>query len=555
MAINTKKFIEKSLRIKNKEGKTVPLVLNAPQMKLYEAIAKQSKEGKPIRMIILKARQQGFSTLTEAMIFKRTAMAHNINSGIVAHIDTATTNLFRMSKMYYDELPDVLKPQVKASNAKELLFDTADGKGLKSSIKCYTAGGKGIGRSDTFQNLHISEFAFWAGDKEETLQGLLQAVPNSPNTMVIIESTANGYEQFKDLWDRAKAGESDYVPVFSAWFESEDYSMPYNGVPLTIEEQEIKDTYNVTNDQIQWRRWCIANNCNGNVNLFKQEYPSNPEECFLMSGNPVFNTNKVANRLAYLEALYKKKPYKHGHFSYKWHDPDTQDKITSYKFEEGSEDVKIYEDVKPGFPYVIGADTKGEGKDFYTATVINNVTGNRVASLRMQLMESKPFTWQLYCLGKYYNDALIGVEINFNTAPVEELTRLRYTKQYVRQRYDDATKSYQKKYGWKTDGNTRPLIIDKEVGLIENNIDLFNDVTLLQECMTFVYDDKNRPDAITGKHDDQLFSDMIANEIRPQQSFEALNFEQREAMNFGESFFEEKHKPNAIGYGERVIPI
>lgn len=550
MAINTKKFIETNLRIKAKDGSTVLLKLNKPQLKLYDALGEQAKQGKPLRAIILKSRQQGFSTVTEAMIYKRTTTGVNVNSGIVAHIETATTNLFRMSKMFYDESPDFLKPQIRASNAKELLFDTADGKGLKSSIKCYTAGGQGIGRSDTFQNLHISEFAFWSGDKSDTLQGLLQAVPNLPNTMVIIESTANGYEQFKELWDRAVAGESDYIPVFCAWFETEEYAMPYDGSPLTIEEESLKTTYNLTNEQIMWRRWCISNNCNGDLNKFKQEYPSNPDEAFIMSGSPVFNTVKVADRIATLEALYRQQPPKTGRFSFIWGNPETQDKIVSYKLIDGA-DITIYEEPKPDYPYVIGADTKGEGKDYYTATVINNITGVRCASIRMQLMESKPFTHQLYCLGKYYNNALIGIEINFNTAPVEELQRLGYPKQYVRTRYDSFAKEVMKKFGWKTDGNTRPLIIDKEIGLIENNTELFNDLVMLRECLTFVYDKNGRPDAIVGKHDDQLFSDMIANEIRSQQTFDLPKKEIKPIYNF--SF--EKPKPSPSGYGDSVKVI
>ena len=139
----------------------------------------------------------------------------------------------------------------------------------------------------------------------------------------------------------------------------------------------------------------------------------------------------------------------------------------------------------------------------------------------MQLMESRPYTHQMYCAGVYFNTALIGVEMNWNTAPIEELQRLKYPKQYVRRKYDNFTKETEKKYGWKTDGNTRPLIIDKEVGMIAEHIELFNDLIMLRECVTFVYDKNGRPDAIIGKHDDQLFSDMIANEIRSQQSFTA----------------------------------
>ena len=73
----------------------------------------------------------------------------------------------------------------------------------------------------------------------------------------------------------------------------------------------------------------------------------------------------------------------------------------------------------------------------------------------------------MYCMGKYFNTALIGIEMNFNTAPIEELERLKYPKQYMRQQYDKIQKKLQSKFGWKTDGNTRPLIIDKEIDLIE----------------------------------------------------------------------------------------
>ena len=82
-----------------------------------------------------------------------------------------------------------------------------------------TAGSGGVGRSYTFTNLHISELAFWPGNKKETMTGLLQAVPNLPDTMIIVESTANGFEYFKEIWDKAVKGENDFVPLFVGWNE------------------------------------------------------------------------------------------------------------------------------------------------------------------------------------------------------------------------------------------------------------------------------------------------------------------------------------------------
>ena len=178
----------------DKKSKIIPLKFNEPQLQYYNIIKQLKEQNKPVRIIILKARQMGFSTATEAIFFKETVTKSNIHTAIVAHKEDSTTNLFNMSKLMYNELPDAIKPEKKASNAKELVFNNKYGTGLNSKIKCMTAGGEGIGRSDTINNLHLSELAFWTGDKKETLTGLLQAVPNTPDTMIVIESTANGFE-------------------------------------------------------------------------------------------------------------------------------------------------------------------------------------------------------------------------------------------------------------------------------------------------------------------------------------------------------------------------
>lgn len=524
-------YAPKVLKIRTKKGMLEPLRFNAMQKKIDVAIERLKAEGKPIRLIVLKYRQGGCSTYTEGRIFHSTSMNPLVHSWIVAHEEDASTNLFNMSKLYYDELPGPLKPMRKASNAKELVFEnpTSDPDekkkrpGLRSKIKISTARNAKAGRSDTIHNLHASEVAFWP-DAAKSMIALMQAIPNEPNTMVILESTANGIGgYFYDMWHKAKSGENEFVPLFFAWFEEPDYRLPVpKEFKLTDKEKELKQAYGLDDEQLAWRRWCVANNCGGSEELFKQEYPSNDFEAFLASGRPVFNTEIVVLRKLHLEELYAKQPPKRGYFTFEWNNPDTKDKIKddTIRFVEHKEGhVLIYEDVQKGYPYVIGGDTKGEGKDFYTGTAINNITGKRVATIRMQISNSKPYTHQMYCLGKYYNTALIGIEMNWNTAPIEELERLNYPRQYVRQKYDSYTKQTVKKYGWKTDGNTRPLIIDKEIDLIENNIELFTDLTMLDECLTFVYDENNRPDAEDGKHDDMLFSDMIANEIRTQQSF------------------------------------
>ena len=243
MPINTKKYIENFVKIRDKKSNIVPLVLNKAQQRLYDVIKTQKQNNQPVRVIILKARQLGFSTVTGGFIMKETATHKNKQAAIVAHQEDSTTNLFNMYKLMYQNLPTAIQPTQLASNAKELVFDNKAHTGLNSRIRCMTAGTGGVGRSFTINYLHISELAFWKSDVQETMLGLMQAVPNTPDSMVIIESTANGYEEFQSRWEAAEKGESDFYPLFVGWNELEEYSMPYSGFELTDEEHTLQDTY------------------------------------------------------------------------------------------------------------------------------------------------------------------------------------------------------------------------------------------------------------------------------------------------------------------------
>jgi hypothetical protein len=382
MSINTRLYIERYIKIRNKEGKIVDLRLNSPQMRLYNIIKEQKQANRPVRIIILKARQMGFSTLTESVLFKDTVTKFNRRTGIITHKATATSNLFNMSKLMLDCLPQGIRPSVKRSNAQELIFDNEEGTGLKSKIKCMTAGSSGVGRSDTFDNLHLSELAFWEGDVTATLTGLFQAVPNLPDTMIIIESTANGYDKFKELWDQAVSGDSDFIPLFVAWYELPDYSMPYSGFSLTKEEEEIKALYNLTNDQLEWRRWCIRNNCQNDPEQFKQEYPGNPEEAFLSTGRCIFDKDAIINRLQHIP-----KPIKRGYFVYN-EELASQNIMSDIRWVNDKKGcIKIFK--LPNMPeftkYAIGGDTAGDTEgDEFSSDVIDAKSLEQVATLTMQ---------------------------------------------------------------------------------------------------------------------------------------------------------------------------
>lgn len=509
-------YIESCLKIKTKSGTVVPFRLNDAQRKLYAVAKRQQDAGKPVRLIILKARQLGFSTLTEGLIFHACATRRNVNALIVAHREDATANLFRMSKLFYDELPAPVKPMLRASNAQELVFENPSKlrserearPGLRSRIRCATAGGRGIGRSDTLQCVHLSEYAFWpdgADGKASTLAGILQAVPSLPGTMVVIESTANGFEDFKERWDAAVAGENDFEPVFFAWFENPDYSMPVvPGTEWTPEERDLKAAYQLTDGQLQWRRWCIANNCGGSLDMFRQEYPASPGEAFLHSGTGVFDNEQIVLRLERLP-----EPAGRGEFTDgEWTESET-----------GA--ITLYELPEEGVPYVLGGDTAGEGSDYFTAIVIDNVSGRIAAKLRQKYSEPE-YVRQIYALGRFYNDALVAIETNFSTYPVMKLQEMEYPNQYSREREDTYTRQMRKSYGFRTDRQSRPRAIANLVEVFSSHPEWFTDRELLEEMLTFCYNEDHRPEALAGKHDDLVMGAAITYAVRHQQRMTVL---------------------------------
>jgi hypothetical protein len=530
--INMRLYIEQFLKIKDKEQKIVPFVLNAPQIRLYEAIKKRAAEKKAIKIIVLKARQMGFSTFITAMGTKRINTSENVTMAIVAHEEKATKNLYEMIRRYYENLPVEIKPRLENYTGYGLKYGD-----LKSNVTLYTAGNESIGRSATINFLHASEVAFWKGNAEDTLDGLLQAVPNNEFSFVALESTANGFNLFKDLWDRAVEGLSDYIPFFAAWFELDEYQMDDTGFVINDDvarygdEQQLKDTYNLTNRQLAWRRWKI-NDLRGDLQKFRQEYPSNPLEAFIFSGDSVFNTERVIAHLEYVKKHVK--PLKTGYFTYmktfnefgipsitdiKWVD-DIFGKVLIYEEPKTEED----DEAKYIYPYAIGGDIAGVGEDYFTANVINNVTKRDAATYRVQRIDEVEYAEQVYCLHKYYHDALIGIETNYSTVATRELHKLN-ASQYRRENVDTTSNVYTDAIGFKTTTLTRPVIIEEFKELIRDDISIVLDQETLQEMLTFIKDDKGKAQAIDGKHDDMIMAKMICHHISQQQRSTRIKIE------------------------------
>lgn len=228
-----------------------------------------------------------------------------------------------------------------------------------------------------------------------------------------------------------------------------------------------------------------------------------------VTGKSVFNARAVTERIQ-----QKIRPIKTGYFEFF---------DTSYNFIEDSQTyiVKIFSDPIEGVPYVIGGDTAGQGSDSFVGQVIDNRNGNQVAVLRHTADEDL-YAKQMFCLGKYFNTALIGIETNYSTYPVMELERLKYPKQYVRETIDDYTHKPKQSYGFRTTAQSRPVIIAGLVSALRDDMTKVSDETTLQEMLTFVRNEDFRAEAENGAHDDCIISLAIAHFIRPQQSTLAI---------------------------------
>lgn len=251
-----------------------------------------------------------------------------------------------------------------------------------------------------------------------------------------------------------------------------------------------------------------------------------------VTGKTVFDGQAVAERLGRIP-----EPVKRGFWEY-------TDDMSEIRWQDGSGPVTIYREPEEGRPYVIGGDTSGEGSDFFVAQVLDNVTGEQVAVLRHQYDEDT-YAKQVFCLGRYFNDALVGIEANFSSYPIKRLEQLGYRNQYVREQEDTYTGAVRKAFGFRTTATTRPVIIGTLVEAMRDGINLVNDRTTLEEMLTFVRNEKLRPEAEEGAHDDCVLSLAIAWYIRPQQRMTVLTKEPEGKAKWTEDMWEDYYSADA----------
>jgi hypothetical protein len=379
-------------------------VINDSQEQLIAEIEHQLNTNGKIRIITLKARQMGISTVIEGVIFTLTILHPNFQSLIVSHEQESSEHILGMTKRYWSTFPFKKYHTEKYVSRKQLAWSDLD-----SQIVVATARNTDAGRSKTLHALHASEVAFW-DDPETLMDGLRQSIPDYGLSAIFLESTANGIgNYFYQTWIDAVKGESEYKAMFFPWHQFPEYTAAYidtdqqakhalSNKPLDEEELALR-SMGVSDQRLVWRRWAIINKCRNNLDKFKQEYPATWHEAFLSTGLNVF-------RKPDLDRHYRPFTPETGYLR-----RNERGDVVFVKNERGP--LKIYR--KPAKDknwgvYQIGADpTHTVVGDYACGQVISRRTLEQVAVYKKKC-NPMDFARDLELLGEYYNMATIAPE-------------------------------------------------------------------------------------------------------------------------------------------------
>ena len=518
---------DKLLWIKTIDARFIRLDPKPIQLKLLDRIERLWHEGKPIRLWVLKARREGVSTLVEAIIFVLTIMNENMNSYIVSKDDDQCGFLFNITKLYYEtlkkEFSDIV-PEFDRNNAKEFSFPDT-----RSLIRIKTARDASAGRGDTYHLAHLSEIAFYphAG---VLMIGLQQAISDVANTMVVGETTANGLGgYFYDQWERAVQRKSDWIPMFFAWFDDPTYTRSFetederNELKKTLgtdldyndfdgEEAILQRSFKLSLEQLNWRRYMIRNKCDGSIDNFHQEYPSTPEEAFLVSGRPVFNVRMLARRLKVVQG-----PKRQGYLEFKEITGKSLNESRVSFSEAKNGYLRIYRMPEPGHNYVLGADAQkgkiqieSKGETDFSGMQIIDMRDLSVVATWEGRMDPDLFGLECMKVGMFYNNALVGIELNDGVASIARMKAEGYYNLYRKVTIDRVEEQPTNQLGWWTDAKSKLKMIGFLTKYIREGLGEIPDKQTLKQLTTYVYDDNGATNAQEGCHDDLVIPLAIA---------------------------------------------
>lgn len=506
-------FDEQSLKIRTKQGKLVPLKNTLGQRKLQEAVLRQQKAGKPVRIKLPKSRQFGGSTKTQAIFYRDCHYEEHIQMLTVCHDLDSARNMRAMFERYHDNFPRQ-KPNFKKVSEKWWKFPQRD-----IDYLIDTAEELDTGRSFTIHRLHGSEVAFYR-DPETLMLGLLQAVPDDPNTIVILESTANGMGGW---WYDMVMNDNDYECVFVGWQEIEEYTKPFADDKARIElersitdyERQLIDTFGITWEQLNWRRYTIDNKLNGDEDKFRQEYPATVEEGFIASGRNYFRVSDIKENL--VRAKKHTETIKRGYLEWDKFGESVTFTPDRYGW------WKIQVEPEEGFVnrYLTGSDP-AEGKDAvkkegtksdpdYSVCTVFDRKENRVAARFRARVDTDVFTDEIHKANVYYNSCLEIVELNNNAGGavikgLRDIDRINLYRKETTGKVDEVETA---EYGYRTAygaGGTRETLLSDLRRAIKDKRWIDYDEDFWNEALVFVIGKDGKAQAMTTKHDDTIMS-------------------------------------------------
>jgi hypothetical protein len=365
------------------------------QREMIAEIERQYNAGQPVRIIVLKARQLGISTLTEAVLFLWNFLHPGSAHLVLAHDSKSTRSLFDKTKLYWRTWRKAKLYKLLSDTQHRLQFEHL------SSMEVASAKSTASARGMTLSGVHASEVSRWE-QPEDLWQGLNQAVPNRHGTIVVQESTANGMgDYFHKTWQRSEMGNAAYAPLFFPWWKHYEYTARHNNLDPTIDfhtkdECWLRDNLGLDDDRLAWRRWKILE-LDGNEEKFREEFPATPDEAFISSGSVVFPLPK-------LKECYTPERGKRG-----WLKKDTGTFVA-----DPTGPLTIFRNpnlTEHGAYFVAGDPTYTTQNDRACIQVINRRTLEQVAVWHGYIDPIR-FGDEIVALGRFYNDAMVSTEVN-----------------------------------------------------------------------------------------------------------------------------------------------
>jgi hypothetical protein len=461
------RFTGALLRVRDRYGQDVPLIPNRVQLE-YE-------RQRGSRNIVLKARQMGISTWVTGRLFLKTITHPGTLTVQVAHTQEAAESLFRMVHRFVERLPEGVANLLRTSrsNVRQIAFPVLD-----SEYRVQSAADPNAGRGLTISNLHCSEVARWTGDAAETLQGLRAAMP--PTGELVLESTPMGAGGcFWKEWQ--EAGETGIMRHFFPWWWEPAYvGRAVDERTLTDVERLLMHRHGLSHAQIGFRRQIFADF----RGLARQEYAEDAGECFLSSGECIFDREGMER---------------------------CEQQLRDPLLTRLNGQLMVWYPPVSGREYLVSADPAGGGTegDFSAVQVIELATGLQCAEL-VSKMGGYELTLEIVKLAEEYQRALVVVERNNHGSGI--LAYLSGVCRYARVYFQGGEQAGQA--GWLTSQLTRPQMVGMLIAALVDSPAMFSSRRLLRECRTFVRHRNGKVAAQHGEHDDCVMSMAMALAVR-----------------------------------------